>query len=210
MMAGMEKSNAMPAALHQSGQSQTIPGEARSSQADTRSKPAAGIHESVHVLRDGTRVTLRPIGKGDRELERQFIEGLSPTSRHFRFLGTFKCPSEELLTQLTDIDSSVDAALLALTCDGAAQREVGVARFCRQPDGTAEAAVTVTDDWQHKGLGTLLMQQLIEIGRARGIASLYSVDSAENSAMQELAKHLGFERNRDPGDMTQVIHTLKL
>lgn len=167
-------------------------------------------HESIHTLRDGSYVTVRAIGRGDRQLERKFIEGLSPASRHFRFMGTFKSPSEALLTQLTDIDSSVDAALIALTCDGAAQSEVGVARFCRQPDGSAEVAVTVSDDWQRKGLGTILMQQLIEIARTRGIASLYSVDSAENSAMRELAEYLGFQSNRDPQDMTQIIHTLKL
>jgi len=165
---------------------------------------------SIYALRNGNRVTVRPISKGDRELERQFIEGLSPTSRRFRFLGTLKSPSEALLTRLTDIDSSVDTALIALTCDGVVQREVGVARFCRQPDGAAELAVTVADDWQGKGLGTLLMQRLIEIARARGITSLYSVDSAENGAMQELADYLGFQRKPDPQDPTQVIHTLKL
>ena len=167
-------------------------------------------NESTHVLRDGSRVTVRPISKGDRQLERQFIEGLSPTSRRFRFLGTFKSPSEALITQLTDIDSSVDTALIALTRDGAIQSEVGVARFCRQPDGAAELAVTVADDWQGKGLGTILMQCLIEIARIRGITSLYSVDSAENSAMHELADYLGFQRKPDPQDATQVIHTLKL
>lgn len=170
----------------------------------------AETQESTQVLRDGSRVTVRPIGKGDRQLERQFIEGLSPTSRHFRFLGTFKSPSEALLTKLTEIDSSVDAAFIALTCDGAAQTEVGVARFCGQPDGSAEIAVTVSDDWQRRGLGTILMQHLIKIARTRGIASLYSIESAQNSAMHELAEYLGFQSNRDPQDATQVIHTLQL
>jgi GNAT superfamily N-acetyltransferase len=167
-------------------------------------------YPSVHVLRDGTRVIVRPIEKTDRELERQFIEGLSPASRHFRFLGTFKVPSEALLTKLTDIDSSVDCALIALTCDEMVQREVGVGRFCRQADGTAEVAVTVADDWHHKGLGTLLMRSLMDIARDRGITTLYSMDSADNSEMQELARYLGFQRDSDPQDRTQVIHQIQL
>lgn len=166
--------------------------------------------ESSHVLQDGTRVLVRPIARGDRELERRFIEALSPASRRFRFLDTFTSPSEGLLNQLTDIDPLVDCALIALTCDEAAQREVGVARFCRQPDGTAEFAVTVADDCQHRGLGAILMRNLIEIARERGVTSMYSVDSAENIAMQDLAGYLGLHRERDPRDPTQVIHTLKL
>lgn len=170
----------------------------------------AVVDESVHELRDGSQVVVRPIRKSDRQLERQFIEGLSEASRHFRFMGSFKSPSEALLTQLTDIDSAVDCALIALTCDGGDTRQVGVARFCRQPDQTAEVAVTVADDWQHKGLGVILMRQLIDIARSRGIGALHSVDLAENSAMQELGEYLGFERKRDLQDPTQVIHTLKL
>ena len=166
--------------------------------------------ESIQVLRDGTRVLVRPIGKGDRELERRFIETLSPASRRFRFLGTFSTPSEVLLAQLTDIDPSSDCALIALTCGDATEREVGVARFCRQDDGNAEVAVTVADDFQHKGLGSALMRKLIEIARARGVSTLYSIDAAENDAMQDLADHLGFQRSRDPQDPTQVIHSLQL
>jgi RimJ/RimL family protein N-acetyltransferase len=165
--------------------------------------------ESIHVLRDGSRVAVRPICKADRELERQFIEGLSPASRRFRFAGAIKSPSEALLTQLTEIDPSVDCALIALTIDEL-PREVGVARFGRQPDGTAEVAVAVADDWQQRGLAVLLMQQLIEIARQRGILALYSVDLAENAAMRELADYLGFRRTRDPRDGTQVVHTLQL
>lgn len=166
--------------------------------------------ESTQFLRDGTRVRVRPIGKGDRELERRFIENLSPASRRARFLGSFASPSEALLTQLTDVDPSRDYALIALTCDDAVQREVGVARFCGQADGTAEVAVTVADDFQHRGLGAALMRELIGIARARGVSTLYSVDAAENDAMRDLADYLGFHRNRDPQDPTQVIHSLKL
>jgi len=50
-------------------------------------------------------------------------------------------------------------------------------------DGRAEFAVTVRDDWQHKGLGTLLTKHVIEAARQRGINALYSVDASENGPM---------------------------
>ena len=40
----------------------------------------------METLRDGSQVTIRPVTKGDIELERQFIEGLSPEARRYRFL----------------------------------------------------------------------------------------------------------------------------
>ena len=48
------------------------------------------------VLRGGIRVLIRPIGEQDLELERRFLERLSPASRRFRFLDTFSVPSDAL------------------------------------------------------------------------------------------------------------------
>jgi GNAT superfamily N-acetyltransferase len=162
------------------------------------------------TLRDGSRVEVRPISKADVELERTFIEGLSPQARRFRFLATIKTPGDALLGQLTNIDSTRDAAFIALTVDAGKQREVGVARFSTASKGKAEVAVTVSDGWQHKGLGTLLMRRVIDAANQHEIRMLYSIDAADNHEMKELAAYLGFERMADPDDATQVIHTLKL
>jgi acetyltransferase len=162
------------------------------------------------ILRDGSQVTIRPITSKDVELERHFIEDLSPQARRFRFLCSMNTPSDALLRQLTQIDGEHDAALIALAEQPAGTREVGVARFSSTPDGRAEIAVAVSDDWQHKGLGTMLLSQLIKVARSRGIRTLFSIDSAANEPMRELAAYFGFARQTDPDDATQVIHTLKL
>ena len=54
------------------------------------------------------------------------------------------------------------------------------------------------------------MKHLIEVARARGISRMYSADLAENTAMVELARYLGFDWSLDPDDATQVRHTLWL
>jgi GNAT superfamily N-acetyltransferase len=162
-------------------------------------------------LRDGTTVLIRPIHGADLEMERRFIERLSPLTRRMRFLGEVKTPSAALLDQLTHPDPVRDAAFVALVADGAEKREVGVARFSSRPDGLAcECAVVVSDEWQGRGLATILMQHLIEIARERGIECMYSVDLAGNFAMQELTAHLGFQRKPDPNDPSQVLHVLDL
>lgn len=164
----------------------------------------------LETLPDGTRVELRGISKNDVEFERAFIEGLSPESRRFRFLASISANDEALLAKLTNIDSAHEVALIALTDEAEAKRQVGAARFSTAADGKAEIAVTVSDGWGRRGLGTLLMQRLIDAARQRGIHMLYSIDSAENYEMKDLAKSLGFECAPDPGDSTQVIHRLSL
>ena len=163
------------------------------------------------TLLDRSEVLIRPLQPHDREAERAFIEGLSLQARRFRFLGQVASPSEALIDLMTDVDFEYDAAFAATVADDSRERIVGVARFCLDRGGTScECAVTVADDWRERGLGTTLMRRLIDVARERGIRTMYSVDSAENVAMSDLARHLGFSSRIDPDDSTQCIHTLAL
>ncbi|MGN7916061.1 N-acetyltransferase family protein [Lysobacter sp. 22409] len=162
------------------------------------------------TLRDGRQVTIRPIAASDGAAEREFIERLSDQSRRFRFLGQTRRPSDAFIRQLTDIDYTHDVAFAAF--DSADEgRIVGVSRYSTAQDGSqCECAVTVDDEWQNKGLGAVLMKHLIQVAKLRGIHRMYSVDSAENRQMHELAAYLGFRTVTDPDDASQVIHELTL
>lgn len=165
----------------------------------------------TETLADGTHVIIRPMRKQDVGLERSFIERLSPESRRMRFLGMVKEPSAEMLRCLTDLDFARDVAFVALVHRDNETREIGVSRYSTSDDGSScECAVTVSDEWQHRGLATLLMRHLIEVARARGIRIMVSFDAAENVDMQKLAEHLGFERVSDPDDHHMVTHRLVL
>ncbi|MDQ2778609.1 MAG: GNAT family N-acetyltransferase [Pseudomonadota bacterium] len=163
------------------------------------------------TLRDGTRVQVRPIHPEDIELERRFIESLSPASRRFRFLDTIQSPSAALLKQMTVIDPRTDAAYVALLGTGDQAQEIGVARFSAQADGAdCEFAVTVADAWQHKGLGTLLMHRLIDVAKARGFKAMHSSDASDNDLMRKFAEHLHFQHRRDPDDAKLVLYSVRL
>jgi GNAT superfamily N-acetyltransferase len=164
----------------------------------------------TETLKDGSRVTIRPLNMGDISAEREFILRLSPESRRYRFLSTIASPSEAMLKQLTNLNESTEAAFVAFTKESGVQREVGVARLSAIGDGRAEFAVTVRDDWQHKGLGRRLTEYIIEEARRRGLRGLFSVDSSENRPMQLFARALGFRRDVNPKDATEVMHTLQL
>lgn len=163
------------------------------------------------TLRDNSHVLIRPINKQDKSAERDFIEQLSSSARRFRFLGEVRHPSERLLEQFTDIDYVHDVAFVAVTPEGAGERIVGVSRYSTDVDErNCECAVTVSDEWQQKGLGTLLMKHLIEVARAKGIRRMTSIDLADNRRMEDLARYLGFRTRVDPSNASQVLHELDL
>jgi len=169
----------------------------------------ADVPESVVTLLDGSEVTVRALRKEDAALERDFIRNLSPESRWMRFLGQIGDPSDSLIRKLTELDYQHDMAFIALSRESGIVREVGVSRYSLAPDGqSCECAVTVADTWQGKGLGTVLMRDLIDIARRRGIHSMFSIDANENERMRELARDLGFKREQAPDDPTRVIHRL--
>lgn len=165
----------------------------------------------IETLRDQTRILIRPLVPEDRAAEKAFIEGLSEQARRYRFLGQVRSPSESLLRQLTELDYVHQVAFAAVVNDDLHDRIVGVSRFSTDASGrSCECAVTVTDDWQNKGLGTVLMRHLIAVARSLGIERMVSFDDAQNVQMRDLARHLGFSRRVDPDDASQVIHELTL
>ena len=83
----------------------------------------------VESLDDGRHVLIRPLREEDRERERQFINRLSPATRHFRFLGEIKEASPALLDQLMDIDDQQSMAFGALVHEDGELREVGISRY---------------------------------------------------------------------------------
>jgi GNAT superfamily N-acetyltransferase len=194
-----------------SGDSAGKPGAAGSSTAMSTLSTPADASQWSETLRDGSRVTIRAMQKGDAGLERAFLHGLSPESCRMRFLGQIGEPDDALVGKLTDVDYQHDMAFIAVVQQDGHAREIGVSRYSLAQDGiSCECAVTVADAWQNKGLGTLLMRHLIDMARQRGIRTMVSIDSAENWRMRDLARDLGFTRQRDPSDATQVVHRLTL
>jgi len=149
----------------------------------------------VHTLGDGTRIVLRHIRPDDAaELARDF-ERLSPESRYRRFFGGVTHLSEAALRYLTDVDGKDHVAIVA-TCESPdlkTETGLGVARFVRVHDEptVAEAAVTVVDDMQRKGLGRLLAATLAIAAHERGIRTFRAEVLADNEPMVTLLHEVG-------------------
>jgi RimJ/RimL family protein N-acetyltransferase len=142
-------------------------------------------------LRDGSTVEIRPIEPDDAEGLRQTFDRLSEESRYRRFLTPMPHLNTTLLLYLTDVDHHDHEALVAI--DPASDEGVGVARFVRDDgdDRIAEAAVTVADDWQGRGLGTLLLEALAVRAREEEIERFTALMLAENETMRDVLEQLG-------------------
>jgi GNAT superfamily N-acetyltransferase len=163
------------------------------------------------TLRDGRRTTIRPIRRDDVARTAAFIDALSPQSKHALFLGGIARLSDAALARLCDSSHPFDMAYVATVPAPGGERQIAVCRYAggADADAGAEISVAVADDWQHQGLGKLLLRRLIEHARARGVRRLYSMDSASNDGMRRLAHDVGFSEQRDPDDIHQVIYSLQ-
>ena len=165
-------------------------------------KASAQVH-----LRDGTIVHVRPVEAGDRELIRRGFERLSPESRYRRFLSPVPRLHDRMVRFLTEVDHRNHEALLTL--DAVTGEAVGVARFVRlQSDpACAEVAVTVVDDWQRRGLGTVLLDALADRARDESVTRFTGVALAENREVLGLLGKLGAARvvGHGPGTVELVV-----
>ena len=175
--------------------------------------PSPKADSVTATLRDGRRVTIRPISRADVARNAAFLDELSPPSKHFLFLGGISRLSDAELKRLCDPDYAHDMAYVAVAVDPTApgtERQVGVCRYAGANGTTgAEISVAVADDWQHRGLGKLLLRRLIEYAGTHGVTRLYSMDSAANEPMRRLAREVGFREQPDPDDIRQVIYSLQ-
>lgn len=174
----------------------------------TSEAPAAEIrypHELIRhlTLRDGTRIVIRPIRPEDREIEKEFVQNLSDESRYFRFLNAIRELSERMLNRFTRIDYQREMALIAVIREGEKEIEIGVARYIVNPDGrSCEFAIVIADAWQHRGIGSQLMAQLMEAARKRGLQTMEGLVLAGNHKMLSLMTALGFRIEAAAGEPT--------
>ncbi len=157
----------------------------------------------VWKLSDGSEITIRPIRPEDADIEVEFVKGLSPETKYFRFMSTVRELSPPMVARLTQIDYDREMAFIATVAAADKEIELGVSRYSVNADQeSCEFAVVVADDWQRRGLGRKLMGVLIETARDRGIKYMNGIFLSNNERMLKFVQGLGFVLSNDPEDNT--------
>lgn len=162
------------------------------------------------VLRDGSKVVIRRVTPADAPVLAEGFERLSRESRRLRFLTAKTNLSQRDLRYLTEVDGHNHEALGAV--DPVTGRGLGVARFVRlAPDAdVAEVAVTVTDEWQGRGLGTLLLEALTDRARAEGVTRYTALVADENTVVVDLLRRLGAHVREGDAGSNAVEYELEI
>jgi acetyltransferase len=155
-------------------------------------------------LGDGEPITLRPVVPDDRSLFVAAFDSLSPESRYQRFFSPVTELTPDSLAYLTELDYQRHFAWVALAGQGPGTCLAGVARYVRRLEApTAEAAVTVLDPYQGRGLGSLLLDALTTEARRHGITRFEGDVLAENDAVRAMLSRAGA---RLPRGESGVLH----
>jgi acetyltransferase len=166
--------------------------------------------EQVWPLRGGGEYTVRPIHTEDASMLQQLVQSLSPESRYFRFVSSMSTLPANMLAKLTLIDYDREMALVAVYKERVAdeagemverERIIGVSRYITNPDQTTcEFSLVVADDFSGKGLGSRLMESIMDVARERGLTEIIGLVLTNNDGMLRLMRGLGFAVKPYPED----------
>jgi GNAT superfamily N-acetyltransferase len=157
-------------------------------------------------LRDGTRVLLRQVRPTDRDRLAEGLRLLSPSSRFLRFHADIDELTDRELDYLSRVDHVDHEAIVALDLDHPEVPGIGVARYIRDPyeRHVAEGAVTVADQYQRRGAGTLLLGALAARARTNGVQVFRNYILEQNQPMLEMLDQLGAPRELEGTGLWRV------
>ena len=161
-------------------------------------------------LRDGTRVLIRPLQAEDRDDLIHGFSKLSIGSRRYRFLSPIRKLTEKQLESLLDVDQLNHVAIGVKDIGRIGKPGIAIGRFVRLHDepSVAEFAITVIDEYQNRGLGSLLTRILMEAAREHGIRVLRGYLLDDNASMIRILKRFGAGLKREWGNVLKTDLTI--
>ena len=150
----------------------------------------SGLEREVASSDGALRFRLRPIRSDDAQRLVAFHDHLSDRSCFLRFFSLHPHLSPSEVERFTHVDYQNRLALVALLHDCI----IGVGRYDRLPGSdVAEVAFVVADEYQHHGVGSLLLDELADAATERGIGTFVADTLHENHPMLDVFFHSGFD-----------------
>jgi RimJ/RimL family protein N-acetyltransferase len=154
------------------------------------------LNERHVVLRDGTRVLLRPLRVDDAALYPDFLNEVTPEDLRLRFFAAMREVSHGLIDKLIHYDPAHAIAFIAI--EEKTGRMLGVVRLHYDAsDQNGEFAILVRSRLKGHGLGWLMMKHMIAYAKDKRLKTVHGQVLAENSTMLIMCEELGFQVTDD-------------
>jgi acetyltransferase len=151
-------------------------------------------YEILWTLKNGREVLLRPIKPEDEPLWLEMFQSFSDESIRYRFFQILKDTPHEVRVRYCNIDYDREIAIVAELTEKGRKKILGVGRLSIEPDGkSGELAFIIGDQWQGLGLGTKMVDYVIEIAREMGVETVYAIMLPDNYRALNLTKKMGFK-----------------
>ena len=150
-------------------------------------------YEMPWKLRNGQEVLLRPIKPEDEPMWLEMFQSFSEESIRYRFFQMLKDTPHEVRVRYCNIDYDREIAIVAESSEDH-KRILGVGRLSIEPDGkTGELAFIIGDKWQGQGLGTKMVDFVLEIAKEMRVETVYAIMLPDNRRALNLTKKMGFK-----------------
>jgi GNAT superfamily N-acetyltransferase len=158
------------------------------------------------TLPNGTPIRLRPIRPDDEPRLLALCRRLSPRTVYQRFFSVRRLSPEEAHT-FANVDYRRRMAIVAEVADGPEPELIGVARYGpSSEEAAADIGLVVEDGSQGLGLGSLLLEEILEAGEQRGIVQFSADVLTDNRrALGLLARHTVITRRTTSDGVTSLV-----
>jgi len=139
------------------------------------------------------------------------FRSFSEESIHYRFFQIIKDTPHEIRVRYCNIDYNREIAIVAELTENGQRKILGVVRLSLEPDRkSGEIAFIIADRWKGLGLGTKMVDHMIEISKDKGIETIYAIMLPDNYRAINLMKKMGFNiKYLDDGTMKATLSLIE-
>lgn len=160
----------------------------------------------VVELKNGRKILIDGLTRSHRERYLTALNSLSSRTLYLRFLSPITKISDAQVDRFLDVGHDGREALIAVSFD--TDEIVGVARFATDPSrkDQVEIALVVVDAWQLQGVGSILLNRLIELAGRCGYQVVEATSLAENAVASSMLRVRGFTALTSLGVTEWALH----
>ena len=147
--------------------------------------------EAHITLDDQRRIRIRALHVREADPIHALHARLSPQTRYLRFLSPMASLPDSFVPHLMSTDYRKHLAVIAEDETAGRDEPVALASFGAVDDNTVEVAIVVQDQWQGHGVGTALVNILLDAAEDRGFHRFVASMTSENAVMRKLLNRIG-------------------